>query len=104
MKYKLIYTQHAVSDLEAIADYIAMDNIDRAIAFVQELKSAIELLADFPNTGVKPRNYTLTDKRIRALIFENYVALYLPDDTSKTIEIHRIINAAMLHDIIDTNA
>ncbi len=101
MKYKLIYTERAVKDLNEIADYIAADNVDRAITFIQELKAAIEVLTDFPNSGVKPRHYALADKRLKVLIFQNYVAIYLANNDTKTIMIYRILNAAQLHGIIN---
>ena len=101
MKYKLIYAERAVKDLNETADYIAADNVDRAITFIQELKAAIEVLTDFPNSGVKPRNYALADKRLKVLIIKNYVAIYLANSDTRTITIYRIRNAAQLHGIID---
>jgi len=48
---QLIWTQPALSDLEAIADYIALDKPEAAKAFVQRVFSHIEQLQEHPESG-----------------------------------------------------
>ena len=48
---QLIWTEPALSDLDAIADYIALDKPDAARAFVQRVFSHIEQLQDHPESG-----------------------------------------------------
>ena len=48
---QLIWTEPALSDLDAIADYIALDKSDAARAFVQRVFSQIEQLQEHPESG-----------------------------------------------------
>lgn len=48
---ELIWTEPALSDLDAIADYIALDKPDAAKAFVQRVFSHIEQLQEQPESG-----------------------------------------------------
>ena len=48
---QLIWTEPALSDLDAIADYIALDKPDAAKTFVQRVFSHIEQLQEHPESG-----------------------------------------------------
>lgn len=50
---EVIWTEPALSDLEAIADYIALDNPAAARALVQRVLSHVEQLADHSLSGPK---------------------------------------------------
>ncbi len=45
---RLIWTEPALADVEAIADYIALDKPDAAKRYVQQVFAAVERLARFP--------------------------------------------------------
>lgn len=45
---RVIITESAKSDLEEIADFIAINNPQRAISFIDELVERCESLADMP--------------------------------------------------------
>ena len=51
---KIIWTEPAISDLNGIAEYIALDKAGAAKKLVQRIVKRIELLADSPNSGRKP--------------------------------------------------
>lgn len=51
---RLIWTEPALTDLEVIADYIALDNPAAANALVRKVFGAAERLVQFPNSGSKP--------------------------------------------------
>jgi len=51
---RLIWTEPALSDLNEITDYIALDNIDAARRLVQQVLSSVERLEQFPESGRKP--------------------------------------------------
>ncbi len=51
---EVIWTEPALSDLDAIADYIALDNPEAARQLVQRIFQHIEQLADHPKSGLKP--------------------------------------------------
>ncbi|WP_018953974.1 type II toxin-antitoxin system RelE/ParE family toxin [Thioalkalivibrio sulfidiphilus] len=51
---EVIWTEPALSDLDAIADYIALDNPEAARTLVRKVFDHIALLADHPRLGTKP--------------------------------------------------
>ena len=51
---RLIWTEPALSDLNEIADYIALEHIDTARRLVQQVLSSVERLEQFPESGRKP--------------------------------------------------
>ena len=51
---QVTWTEPAVADLEAIADYIALENPDAARVLVQRIVSHVRQLADHPESGSRP--------------------------------------------------
>ncbi len=51
---ELIWTEPALQDLDAIADYIALDKPNAAIVFVTKVFAQIESLKKFPRMGSTP--------------------------------------------------
>ncbi len=51
---QVIWTEPALSDLNDIAEYIALDNYDAAAHLVQEVFSAVERLEQHPKSGRCP--------------------------------------------------
>ncbi len=51
---QIIWTEPALSDLDAIAEYIALDKPSAAINLVKKVFSSIERLEQFPELGRKP--------------------------------------------------
>lgn len=62
---RLIWTEPALADLEAIADYIALDRPDAASRLVKEVMARVSLLEDFPE--MCPHPHDLPDSRYRHL-------------------------------------
>lgn len=52
---EIIWTDPALSDLDAIADYIALDNPQAARQLVQRIFQHVEQLTDHPKSGSKPQ-------------------------------------------------
>lgn len=52
---QIIWTEPALSDLDAIADYIALDKPDAARRLVQHVFSHVEQLRAHPDSGSRPR-------------------------------------------------
>ncbi len=52
---EVIWTEPALSDLDAIADYIALENPDAARELVQRIFGHVGQLADHPRSGSKPQ-------------------------------------------------
>ena len=51
---EVIWTEPALSDLNEIAEYIALDNFEAASHLVQEVFSAVERLESHPKSGRRP--------------------------------------------------
>lgn len=88
---ELRFSAKAEADLEAIADYIAMDSPQRAISFVTELRNACVELMDYP------RRYPLVDASadfaLRRRPFGNYLIFYHVGQDS--IVVSRILSASL---------
>ncbi|MBY4609697.1 type II toxin-antitoxin system RelE/ParE family toxin [Rhizobium sp. 9T] len=81
-------TARAETDLERIADYIAMDNPQRAVSFIHELVDRCEHLADTPNGFSLVPRY----EHIRRRPYGNYLIFYRVGEDR--IEILHILNGA----------
>ncbi len=74
MAGRVIWTQTAWSDLEAVADYIAKDSRHYAAAFVGEVRDAARSLAHLAERGrVVPEFH---DPSIRELFVRDYRLVY----------------------------
>jgi toxin ParE1/3/4 len=51
---RVVWTEPALNDLEAIAEYIALDKPDAARRYVHRVFQAVERLARFPKSGSIP--------------------------------------------------
>lgn len=52
---QVVWTEPAVADLEAVADYIAIENPSAAGALIQRIIQHSRQLADHPESGSRPR-------------------------------------------------
>ncbi len=72
---KLLWTEKAISDLNEIEKFIARDNLDIAIKFVDKLIDKADTLAENHKKGrVVPE---LSIEQIREIIYKNYRIVYL---------------------------
>ncbi len=51
---RIIWTEPALSDLNEIAEYIALDNINAAKALIKKVFVKVERLKEFPKSGRVP--------------------------------------------------
>jgi addiction module RelE/StbE family toxin len=63
---EIVWAEPALGDLDAIADYIALDNPDAARVLVQRVFKHVDQLEIYPLSGSKPRE--LTGRRYRQII------------------------------------
>lgn len=63
---QLIWTEPALSDLDAIADYIALDNPDAARRLVRQIFEHVGQLATHPQRGSRP--HELRRSRYRQIV------------------------------------
>jgi toxin ParE1/3/4 len=74
MARKVVWTEPAWNDLEALAEYIARDSHFYAAAFVQEVREAAASLADFAERGQTVPEFA--DESIRELLVKPYRLVY----------------------------
>ena len=63
---QVVWTEPALADLDAIADYIAVDNAEAARGLVQRVFERVERLRRFPASGSRPKE--LTGRRYRQIV------------------------------------
>jgi plasmid stabilization system protein ParE len=69
-------TERAEADVDAIADFIAADNIDAAVKVVLALEDAFVLLASRP--GIGHARADLTDRPLKFWSVSSYLVVYDP--------------------------
>ena len=52
---QVVWTEPAIADLEAIADYIAIENLTAARALVQRIVQHVGQLTEHPESGSRPK-------------------------------------------------
>ena len=84
-------TAEAERDLEAIGDWIAADDWERAVRFVEELRGACLGLAEFPERfALVPRH---EDRGVRHRVHGNYLIFYRVE-RAELVVIH-VLHGAM---------
>jgi plasmid stabilization system protein ParE len=76
-------TERAEADVDAIADFIAADNIDAAVKVVLALEDAFVLLASRP--GIGHARADLTDRPLKFWSVSSYLVVYDPASDPLTI-------------------
>jgi plasmid stabilization system protein ParE len=71
---EIVWTEPALNDLDAIADYIALDKPEAARALVQRMFAHVEQLAIHPDSGSKPAE--LSASRYRQIVESPCRVLY----------------------------
>jgi len=64
---EVVWTEPALSDLDAIADYIAVQSPSAASAFVHRVFNHVDQLVAHPESGSRPREFTRST-RYRQLV------------------------------------
>lgn len=90
---KLLWTEEAISNLREIEEFIARDNAETAIKFVDKLIDKAETLLENPKKGrVVPE---LSIEQIREIIYKKYRIVYLLKESSIEIltvfESHKLL-------------
>lgn len=74
MAWQVAWTETAWNDVEAVADHIAKDSRQYAVAFVKEVREAASSLADFAQRGHVVPEFNQPD--IRELFVGSYRLIY----------------------------
>ena len=79
----ITYSPQSETDLEEIADFIALDNPLRAVSFIREMKESCKKLQEFPLMGVaRPE----LEKDSRMLVYKNYRIFYYVTENQVTVD------------------
>jgi plasmid stabilization system protein ParE len=76
---RVVWTDPALGDLDAIADSIALDKPEAAKTFVRRVFDHVSRLADHPLSGSRPRE--LRNSRYRQIVEPPCRVLYRVDKT-----------------------
>ena len=95
---EVAWTEPALSDLDAIADYISLDNPDAAKALVRRVFAHVAQLADHPRSDSKPQE--LKGWRYRQII-ESPCRVFYREEGSCVFILHlmrgeRLLRPALL--------
>jgi plasmid stabilization system protein ParE len=71
----LEYSEQAIIDLDNIIEYIAKDSVNRALQYIEKMKSKIELLVVAPDIGVVCKTKKI-NQDCRVLIFEHWSGIW----------------------------
>lgn len=82
-RVRLLWAARAISDLEQVADFIALDSPAGATSFVTKVVEAVSTLEAFPGAGRVVPEYG--ESSLRELIFRNYRIVYRTDEQSVSI-------------------
>lgn len=82
---EIIWSEPAVGDLDAIADYIALENPAAAAEFVKRVLAHVEQLTDHPDSGSRPQE--LRRSRYRQIV-EPPCRVFYRHDGDKVFILH----------------
>ena len=82
---EIVWTDPALADLDAITDYIALENPAAAAALVKRIFEHVEHLADHPESGSRPQE--LGKSRYRQLV-ESPCRIFYRFDGHKVFILH----------------
>ena len=74
---EIVWSEPALADLDAIADYIALENPVAAAELVKRIFGHVEQLTDHPNSGSRPQE--LVRSRYRQIVEPHYRVFYRYD-------------------------
>lgn len=94
---EIIWTEPALSDLDAIADYIALDNPDAARTLVQNVFHHVGQLAAHPKSGSKPKE--LKGQRYRQII-EPPCRIFYREERSRVYILHVMRSEQLLNESV----
>lgn len=86
---EVVWSEPAVGDLDAIADYIALENPTAAAALVRRVIAHVGQLADHPESGSRPRE--LGRARYRQIVEPPCRVIYRFD--GRTVHVLHILRA-----------
>lgn len=95
MKYKVMLSEQADTDLRGIFEYIAftLQVPETAARQLDRLEEHILSLDTLPERYRKYEKEPWNSRGLRILPVDHYVVLYIPDTTAKTVTVLRVMYA-----------
>ena len=87
---KLRINPLVAKDLKSIKDFIAEDNVDKALETVQEIYCQFENIQQFPYIGADLTKRESFKTDYKYVVWEDYVVLYKV--VKEAVEIYRVVN------------
>lgn len=93
-RYRILVTGPAVDDLRSIAQYIANELLEPAIArrLIGKIKGAVMNLAELPTRHALVADDSLAAQGIRRLLVENYIVFYMISQEDETVTVVRLLH------------
>lgn len=93
MKYSVVLTEDAQSDLSAIFRYIAVElqSVQNASAQLSRLEKAIASLDQMPERYRVYDKKNLRERNLRIMPVDNYLVFYVPSHDDLTVTVIRIM-------------
>lgn len=87
---KLRVNPLVTKDLKVIKDFIAEDNVDKALETVQKIYCQFENIQQFPYIGADLSKRVSFKTDYKYVVWEDYVVLY--KISKEAVEIYRVVN------------
>lgn len=87
----VIWSEPALADLDAIADYIALDNLSAAQQLVRRIFEHVDQLEAHPASGSKPSEFS--DWRYRQIIEPPCRVLYRQDVAQRRVSMLHVMRS-----------
>ena len=93
MKYSVVLTEDAQSDLSAIFRYIAVElqSVQNASAQLSRLEKAIASLDQMPERYRVYDKKNLRERNLRIMPADNYLVFYVPSNDDLTVTVVRVM-------------
>ncbi|WP_029889063.1 type II toxin-antitoxin system RelE/ParE family toxin [Polycyclovorans algicola] len=88
---EVIWSEPALADLDAIADYIALDNLSAAQQLVRRIFEHVDQLEAHPDSGSKPAEFS--DWRYRQIIEPPCRVLYRQDVAQRRVSMLHVMRS-----------
>ena len=93
---ELIWTEPALQDLDAIADYIALDNPLAARRLVQRVFEHVAQLEAYPESGSHPPGLRRSSRRYRQIVEPPCRVFYRYEHASEKVFVLYVMRGEML--------
>ncbi len=92
---ELIWTEPALQDLDAIADYIALDNPSAACRLVQRVFEHVAQLQAHPESGSRPPELRRSSRRYRQIVESPCRIFYRYERASERVFVLHVMRGEM---------